>query len=70
MQDDKSADITVEDGKLSVPHLGLTLRSIMGAAIKNRDKLESLTTHRCVYPIYYKQVQVCTIKLGKDFQAV
>ena len=61
------APITVEDGKLTVPHLGLTLRSVLGAAIKHRAELTpSVKPHR--FPVYYKNAQVAEISLGKDFR--
>lgn len=63
----KDAQITVEDRKLNIPHLGLTLRSILGAAIANRSKIDSLSRNRAVYPVFYKGVQVCAVRLGKDF---
>lgn len=59
--------ITVVEGRLIVPHLGLTLRSIMGAAIHNRENLIAGTRkHR--FPVYYNGARVAEISLGKDFR--
>ncbi len=59
--------ITVENGKLTIPHLGLSLRSILGAAIRHRESLTpGSKPHR--YPVYYKAAQVAEISLGKDFR--
>lgn len=58
--------ITVENGKLEIPHLGISLRAMMGAAIKNLTHLTYQTGH--LVPIYYKSTQVATVNLGKDFR--
>ena len=59
--------VVVLNGRLVVPHLGLTLRSLMGAAIKNRAGLKSGSApHR--FPVFYKDAQVAEISLGKDFR--
>ena len=59
--------IEVIDGKLVAPHLGLTLRSLLGAAINNRDKLiAGSAKHR--FPVYYNNARIAEISLGKDFR--
>ena len=59
--------VVVLDGRLVVPHLGLTLRSLMGAAIKNKTSLKpGSAPHR--FPVFYKDAQVAEISLGKDFR--
>lgn len=58
--------ITVEDGKLNIPHLGLSLRSIIGAAIKHHSSLTLDHTH--IVPVYYKAARVATVRLGEDFR--
>ena len=59
--------VVVLNGRLVVPHLGLTLRSILGAAIKHRVDLKSGSApHR--FPVFYKDAQVAEISLGKDFR--
>ena len=59
--------ITVENGRLTVPHLGMSLRSIMGAAIRSREELTpGSAKHR--FPVYYNNAQVAEISLGKDFR--
>lgn len=61
------APITVEDGKLTIPHLGFSFRSALGAAIANRKSLKpGSAPHR--FPVYYKNAQVAEISLGKDFR--
>ena len=59
--------VVVLDGRLVVPHLGLTLRSLMGAAIKSKASLKpGSAPHR--FPVFYKDAQVAEISLGKDFR--
>ena len=59
--------IKVIDGKLTIPHLGISLRAALGAAINNRDKLISGSAkHR--FPVYYNNAKVAEISLGKDFR--
>ena len=59
--------ITVEQGRLTVPHLGLSLRAVLGAAIHNRHSLTPGTAaHR--FPVYYNNAQVVEVSLGKDFR--
>lgn len=59
--------VVVSDGRLMVPHLGLTLRSLMGAAIANHKSLKpGSASHR--FPVFYKDAQVAEISLGKDFR--
>ena len=59
--------ITVVNGKLTVPHLGLSFRSAMGAAITHRKSLiPGSAPHR--FPVFYKDVQIAEISLGKDFR--
>lgn len=58
--------ITVEDGKLNIPHLGITLRAMMGAAMQNHSSLTLMKSN--LVPIYYKSVKVATVRLGADFR--
>ena len=59
--------ITIVNGKLTIPHLGLSFRAALGAAIANRKSLKpGSAPHR--FPIYYKSAQVAEISLGKDFR--
>lgn len=59
--------IEVIDGKLTIPHLGLSFRAALGAAIANRDKLiAGSAKHR--FPVYYNNAKVAEISLGKDFR--
>ena len=59
--------IEVIDGKLTLPHLGLSFRSALGAAINNRDKLiAGSAKHR--FPVYYNNAKIAEISLGKDFR--
>ena len=59
--------IEVIDGKLTLPHLGLSFRAVLGAAINNRDKLiAGSAKHR--FPVYYNNAKVAEISLGKDFR--
>lgn len=59
--------ITVENGRLTLPHMGITLRAMLGAAILNKDSL----THpepRHLVPVYYKNARVAILSLGQDFR--
>ena len=59
--------IEVIDGKLTLPHLGLSFRAALGAAIANRKSLiPGSAPHR--FPVFYKDVQIAEIRLGKDFR--
>lgn len=59
--------IEVIDGKLTIPHLGLSFRAALGAAINNRDKLiAGSAKHR--FPVYYNNAKIAEISLGKDFR--
>lgn len=59
--------IEVIDGKLTIPHLGLSFRAVLGAAINNRDKLiAGSAKHR--FPVYYNNAKIAEISLGKDFR--
>ena len=59
--------ITVVNGKLTLPHLGLSLRAALGAAIANRKSLiPGSAPHR--FPVFYKDAQIAEISLGKDFR--
>ena len=59
--------IAVVNGKLTIPHLGLSFRSAMGAAITHRKSLiPGSAPHR--FPVFYKDVQIAEISLGKDFR--
>lgn len=59
--------IEVIDGKLTLPHLGLSFRAALGAAINNRDKLiAGSAKHR--FPVYYNNAKIAEISLGKDFR--
>ena len=59
--------VVVLDGRLVVPHLGLSLRAALGAAIANRKSLiPGSAPHR--FPVFYKDAQVAEISLGKDFR--
>lgn len=59
--------IEVIDGKLTIPHLGLSFRAALGAAIANRKSLiPGSAKHR--FPVYYNNAKVAEISLGKDFR--
>ena len=59
--------ITIVNGRLTIPHLGISLRAALGAAINNRDKLiAGSAKHR--FPVYYNNAKVAEISLGKDFR--
>ena len=48
---------------VTVPHLGLTLRSIMGAAVKASYQDERVAGRRLVYSIRYREVTIGQIRL-------
>ena len=64
---DTNTPITVQNGRLVLPHMGITLRGMMGAAINNLDKLTH-TAPRHLVPVYYAGARIATLSLGQDFR--
>lgn len=60
MSSETNLDVTYKDGTVNVPHLGISLRTIMGAAAQNHD----IARDGRLVKLTYKSVYIGTIQLA------